>query len=73
MPAAINNLFAGVAGLQIIKCGQNGGQALVLHSKKPRKQCVFKAFRLALDIELDTGAQKAAIFSEIVCPGPCKG
>ena len=28
---------------------------------------------MALDIELDTGAQKAAIFSEIVCPVPCKG
>ena len=28
---------------------------------------------VALDIELDTGAQKAAIFAEIVCPGPCKG
>ena len=29
--------------------------------------------QMALDIELDTGAQQAAIFSEIVCPGPCKG
>ena len=28
---------------------------------------------MALEIELDTGARKAAVFSEIACPGPCKG
>ena len=28
---------------------------------------------LALEIELDTGARKAAVFSEIACPGLCKG
>ena len=28
---------------------------------------------LALEIELDTGARKAAVISEIACSGPCEG